>query len=154
MNKPALLLSLSIIFLTSCVAWQQRKLLNTHQKQLKSAAMTDISAEEKLDVLASSLVQMMDEGLRFVNIKKGVKYVQCYEKENSTSIEKIFSDIEAWQKGLTTVERVTLGVRLLNKPYTKDLLGLVPKFKRKYEQIKFAARLSAKLQGILFDLVS
>ncbi|MEO1517154.1 MAG: hypothetical protein AAFV95_19170 [Bacteroidota bacterium] len=122
------------------------KRLQSHQQLLKQTAESDAPAPEKLDVLASSLVQMMDEGLSFINPKKGKRFVERYGQTNRESIFKILEESIEWQKQLTTVEKIGYGASLLTKPYTRDLIQLAPKFKRKYDQIVFVAELNRKLQ--------
>lgn len=92
----------------------------------------------------------LKEDLKFVNPVKGVKYVQKYHDQNEAAMEKILREAEAWQGKLGLTDKLALGVRIAQKPYLKDVVDLTPKFKRKYKQYAFAAKLAGKVTGGLF----
>ena len=94
----------------------------------------------------------MKEDLKFVNPVKGVKYVQKYHDQNGAAMEKILRESEQWQNKLNTLDKLSLGVRVVQKPYLKDLVDLAPKFKQKYKQYAFAVRLTSRITGGLTRL--
>ena len=56
----------------------------------------------------------------------------------------------AWQNSLAPGERVSFGLGMLQKPYAKDALELIPKFIAKYKQISFVTRTMKRAkQGIV-----
>ncbi len=105
-----------------------------------------------MDGLAQDYVVFMKEDLKFVDPVKGVKYVQKYHDQNEKAMEKILREAEAWQNKMNLTDKISLGVRVTQKPYLKDLVDLAPKFKRKYKQYAFAVKLSSRITGGLFKL--
>jgi len=148
-----LVLLASVILLSSCGATRQANQLLEHQSILTSlAGNTDVAPEEKLDVLMNSMVGMMHEGMRIVNPKKGVNYVTKFGSQNSGSIDQILNEVGTWQKDLGPAERIALGARMLQKPYARDALELIPKFVSKYKQVTFVTRTTKKLKSRLIGL--
>ncbi|MEM9918113.1 MAG: hypothetical protein AAF990_08455 [Bacteroidota bacterium] len=142
---------LFLVLLMSLSNCSISKRVKAHEKLLAATAQSDAEPPEKLDVLATSLVQMMHEGLQFVNPKKGLKFVERYGEANQESIYKILDEVGEWQDGLNTLQTIAYSASLLTKPYARDLIDLFPKFKRKYDQIVFVYNLNRKLQGTLSD---
>ncbi len=150
--RPLGLVIISTIVLSSCGVAKQTRNLSMHHQALERMVMTDEAhPEQKMDTLASSLVQMMDEALRIVNPKKGARYVQKYADQNTRHIEVLLADIGQWQKSMSTGEKIGFGLRALQKPYTKDLIELIPRFERKYQQVKFISKFSKKIRAGLVD---
>jgi hypothetical protein len=82
-------------------------------------------------------VQVMRETLNILNPEKAVQYATKFGEDNKTSIQALSRDISGWQKGMNTMETLAFGVKMVQKPYTKDLIDLIPKVKQKYNQLKF-----------------
>ena len=135
---------------TGCASWKQNQWLSAHQKELKRLADSNLTAEQKLDGLVQDYVKFMNEDLKFIDPRKGVKYVKKYHDQNRVSMEKILKTSEKWQGSLGTVDKISLGVRTIQKPYIKDLIDLAPKFKKKYKQYAFALEMAGKITGGLF----
>jgi exonuclease V gamma subunit len=144
---PFLLLATLLTLHTGCASWKQNRWLAAHQKELKRLADSNLTPEQKLDGLVQDYIKFMNEDLKFINPVKGVKYVKKYHDQNRASMDKILKASEKWQGNLGTVDKISLGVRTLQKPYVKDLIDLVPKFKRKYKQYAFALELASKIGG-------
>ncbi len=149
MKKIFLPLSLGLVLLATlgCASMKQNKWLSAHQKELKRLANSNLTAEAKLDGLIQDYVKFMQEDLQFADPVKGVKYVKKYHDQNLASMEKILKTSEKWQSNLNTMERISLGVRTVQKPYIKDLINMAPKFKRKYKEYAFALELAGKIGG-------
>ena len=139
------LFAAALLLTASCASMKQNRWLSAHQKALNRLANSNLPAEEKLDGLLQDYVQFMNEDLKFVDPVKGVKFVKKYHDQNRASMEKILRESEKWQTGLNTLDKVSLGVRTIKKPYVRDLIDLGPKFKRKYKQYAFALDLSSKI---------
>lgn len=137
--------------LMGCGGARQAKQLSDHQSMLKRVASSTMDPEAKLDSLAMSFIGMMNEGLRIVNPKKGAQYIGKYSKTNEPSIDNILAEIGAWQKEMSTLEKIGLGVSLVGKPYAGDLVSLVRKFERKYQQYKFVLGLTKKVKSGLIN---
>ena len=140
-------LALSISILISLSSCSISKRVNYHQDLLQNAITQNLSPQEKLDVLGTSVVKMMDHSLQFVNPKKGVKFVKQYGEANQKNLGVLLKDVRGWQNDMNTLQAVKFGVDLLQKPYTKDLVTLIPKFERKYKQIKFVNSLTKDLKS-------
>ncbi len=148
MHKIVVFLALTLFVLSiGCASWQQNRWLDEHRQHLQKLANSNLPAEQKLDALLADYVQFMQEDLKFVNPVKGVKYVQKYHDENEAAMEKILRESEQWQRQLNTLDKVSLGVRTVQKPYLKNLVDLAPKFKKKYKQYAFAVKLATRITG-------
>ena len=149
MHRTAFLavLLLSLLAPSGCASWQQKRWLNEHHQNLQRFADSNLSAEQKLDGLLTDYVLFMKEDLKFVNPVKGVKYVKKYHDQNEAVMEKILRESEQWQSKLNTLDKVSLGVRVVQKPYLKDLIDLAPKFRQKYKQYAFAVKLATRITG-------
>ena len=141
-----LVLSFCAILLTSCAGVRQAKQLAAHQSLLSDYSSGNMPTEEKIDALATSLVKMMNESMSILNPKKGVAYVKKYNDQNGKSIDLIFKEIAGWQEKMNTVEKISFVASMLQKPYTKELIELIPKFERKYRQVKFIMNLTGKVK--------
>lgn len=139
-----------IMMNSGCAIWKQNQWLAAHKKNLNNLNAGSLNAEQKLDGLVEDYVKFMNEDLKFVNPVKGVKYVKKYHDQNQAAMEKILASAASWQDGLNTVDKISLGVRTVKKPYIKELIDLVPKFKRKYKQYSFAVEMASKISGGLF----
>lgn len=155
MQKIALFICLAGLLLaeSGCATWKQNGWLADHNKTLKRLAESNIPPEQKLDGLVQDYVQFMNEDLKFLNPVKGVKFVQKYHDQNEKYIEKILNDTQKWQGNLNTVEKVELGLRVTKKPYIKEVVDLVPKFKKKYKQYAFIVNLTSKVVGGLTGIL-
>lgn len=144
---PLVLVAALILIGTGCAGLKQNSWLSAHQKELKRLADSNLSPEQKLDGMVQDYVKFMQEDLKFVDPRKGVKYVKKYHDQNRGSMDKILSSSDKWQGNLNTIDKISLGVRTVQKPYIRDLINLAPKFKRKYKQYKFALELAGKVGG-------
>jgi hypothetical protein len=144
---PIIMLLIAILTGPGCATLKQNRWLSAHQKELRRLADSNLSAEQKLDGLVQDYVKFMQEDLKFVDPRKGVKYVKKYHEQNKASMENILKTSEKWQGSLNTVDKIALGVRTVQKPYVRSLIDLAPKFKRKYKQYAFAVEMVAKVGG-------
>jgi hypothetical protein len=140
---------ISLLFLlNSCASAKQKGWLSAHRNRLtESAESPTLSAEEKVDVLLTTYAVLMDEGLRFVNPAKGIRYIRHFHTQNEANIGKILAQSGTWMEQLDTRQSIGLGLRLIQKPYIGRFIDLYPKFKRKYETYKFIMDMSGKVAG-------
>lgn len=132
---------------SGCASWKQNRWLSAHKDNLSRIANSNMTPEQKLDGLLTDYVQFMKEDLKFVDPVKGVKYVKKYHDQNEASMEKILREAEQWQGKLSLLDKGSLAIRVVQKPYIGSLIDLAPKFKRKYKQYAFAVKLAGKLTG-------
>jgi hypothetical protein len=137
---------------TSCASKKQGKWLDAHYQLLNKTANSNIFPEKKMDILAQSYTEMMHQSLNFVNPEKAVKYAKTYSHQNDANITKILKDIGAWQKGMGALEAVTLGVKMTKKPYTKDMVELFPRFRKKFKAYATIMALSGKVRKSMLNL--
>ena len=149
MKKIALYVCLAGLLMaeSGCASWKQNRWLADHTRTLKRLAESNLPPEQKLDGMVQDYVQFMNEDLKFLNPVNGVKFVQKYHSQNEPYIDKIMNDSQKWQGSLNALEKVELGVRVAKKPYIKDVVDLVPKFKKKYKQYAFIVNLTRKVVG-------
>ncbi len=149
MHRTAALFAFLLLLIapSGCASFQQKRWLTEHHQNLQRFANSNLSAEQKLDGLLADYVLFMKEDLKFVNPVKGVKYVKKYHDQNEAAMEKILRESEQWQSKLGTLDKVGLGVRVVQKPYLKDLVDLAPKFRQKYKQYAFAVKLASRITG-------
>lgn len=134
----------------NCAGLKQTKQLAAHQKRLAEAAASNVKPQEKLDILMESLVDMMDEGLKIVNPIKGAKYVERYGEANQKSINAILGQTQKWRNSMNTMETISFGANMLQKPYGKKAVDLLPKFEKKYRQVAFVTKMTGKLRKVIF----
>lgn len=139
------LLTLTAVTLPSCASWKQNRWLDAHHENLKRIAASKISAEAKLDALAADYVQFMQEDLKFIDPVKGVKYVKRYHQQNEKLMQQILQEANVWQNNLSTLDKISLGLRTTKKPWIKDFIDLTPKFQKKYKQYAFALKLAGDI---------
>jgi hypothetical protein len=142
-----LFLSISLICLQSCAAAKQNAWLKAHKTQLNNLASGNMKAEEKVDGMLNDYVVLMDEGLKFANPLKGMKYIKKYYAQNEGAMTKIVGESNSWINNMDDMQAVGLGFRVVKKPYIRSFIELVPKFKKKYETYKFILDMTGKVAG-------
>jgi hypothetical protein len=144
-QNPLFTLLIFLFFCSSCASSKQKSWLKAHQTALREATGSNMSAEAKMDILLSRYTTLMDEGLRFVNPVKGVKYITKFQKQNENYIAQLASASGNWMNTLNTEQTLMLGLRTAQKPYVGQFINLLPRFKRKYEQYRMVAELTNKV---------
>ena len=144
------LLALIPVIFSSCARKQMNQLKEHRDLLARVANDMNMEPEKKMDIMMGSFTSMMSQGLKIVNPKKGGEYVGKYAKDNKESINKILDDVANWQKSLGPLQKAALAVRMTQKTYAKDAVDLIPKFRRKYKQIKFVANLTKGISSRIF----
>lgn len=141
-------LLIAVFMLSSCAGARKAQLAD-HSARLSSAAQNpNLSGEEKLDVLLTSVSGVMNQSLKITNPKKGYAYAKTYSDQNQKSINTLAKDIGKWQQGMKPIESIRLAASLARKDYVKDFIQVVPKFKRKFNQAKFLLGITGQLGGM------
>lgn len=144
---------LSIGFTSCATAKKVAKKQAVHEDMFaRILSNTNITPAARLDSMATSFVGMMSEGLRIANPKKGAEYVKGYTNRNSLSIGKVIEQYSQYHQGLSKGERVASVLSLATKPYTRDLIDLVPRFIAKYKTIKTVTSLTKKVKRNFLDI--
>ena len=151
-NLNFLFFTSMIVLLGACATLQQGAWLKTHHRNLQALATGTLSAEDRLDGLLSDYVQFLNEDLKFADPRKGIKFVRKYHDENLSAIETILKNSEVWKEQMNLKDKLAFGLRIVKKPYIKDLIRLGPKFKRKYKEYEFAVKMASRISGGLTKL--
>ena len=139
-----------VIFCSSCATLQKGSRLSEHKKNLNAAAKMVEDPNQQIDILMTSLTQMMNESLDFLDPQQGLKFVNKYKDQNEKSIQAILSNIETWMGAMAPGEKVATILGIVKEENVKEFIALVPKFEKKYKQIQFFSKISNKLKGFLF----
>ncbi len=144
----SLTILVAFLFLfNSCANSKMAKFMNAHQNSLQQAISGNLSAEEKLDIVATSLVNVLNESISYGNPKNTVKHINRYSKVNETALNTITKDLEGWMSNMSTAEKVMVVGKIAQKPYTKELINLVPKFERKVNRKIQTFKIASKIFG-------
>lgn len=124
-------LILLALLLSSCNSTQW---LANHRAEIQRLTGDNVSGQEKFDGLATVMAGVLDEALRFGSVKRSVQHVQKFSRQNEKDIEKLIAEIDVWQQGLTTGQKLKSGAHVLVQPYSRHLVQLVPRYKRKVDR--------------------
>ncbi len=143
------LLPLSILLLfCNCASVKQKDWLVTYQTELTRVANdTLMKPEAKMDVIMATYANVMEQGMKFIDPRKGAKYIQTFQEQNQENITKITESSSGWVSGLNTTEGITLGLRVTQKDYFARYVDLLPKLYRKYEQYQAVYSLTKTILG-------
>ncbi len=120
-----------ILLLNSCGAAKMSKLLGEHQSTLSTTANAKMPTDQKLDVLGTSLVNVISQSLSYGRTKCSIQHVKKFGEQNDQSINKMVKEIGSWMEQKPITERVLLLASIAKKPYARELINLVPKFEKK-----------------------
>ena len=150
LTLTTLILLLAITpFQTSCTATKLAKRLTQHQNALSLAATGNATPQEKFDLLAETFVSVLEESIRYVNPKKTVRHVTTFSNQNEKSIEKLTKDLSKWMGGLSVGEKLLFAGSIAQKPYTGELIRLIPKFERKVKRKIQTFKILSKVGEVL-----
>ncbi|NNE28417.1 MAG: hypothetical protein HKN16_02195 [Saprospiraceae bacterium] len=105
--------------------------LNLHRSAILQAAGDGVDPNDKMDILGNTFAAVLNESLSYGSIKKSVKHIDRFSKQNENDLEKIFGDINSHVESLNRNERRRFFLRLATKPYTLDIIKAVPKVEKK-----------------------
>ena len=143
------LLTLSILLIfCNCASVKQKDWLVSYQTELTRVANDSLmKPEAKMDVVMTTYANVMEQGMKFLDPRKGAKYIQTFQEQNQENITKITESSSDWVSGLNTTEGITLGLRVTQKDYFARYVDLLPKLYRKYEQYKAVYSLTKTILG-------
>ena len=110
---------------------------------LARVSRSNLTAEQKLDSLLASSVRVMDAALKPINPVKGGKLVAQYYDQNEAAMQSIITQVNGTFNSMSLLEQGIFTAKFVKKPYGKQFAELYPKFKKKYKQVKTAARFIA-----------
>lgn len=138
-----------LIFVLAQAACSFTKDLDRHHAELLAAVGPDVPLAEKRDALGYSAVRMMHQAVDRLNPKKGVKYVEAYAKANGDLLDTLAAQINREQNEMTRGEQIAFVLSAASRPYAKDALDLIPRFVKKYNQIRAVSRITGNLKDAI-----
>lgn len=153
-SKLLLFITLGLLA-TAC--FDYTRFLSEERSMLARVSKSRIKPEQKLDSLLASSIRVMETALKPINPVKGGKLVAKYYDDNEVAMEAIAGQIQSEFNRMSLVDQGVFAANFARKPYAKQFADLYPKFKKKYNQIKAAAKFIAffaKAFGKLGALVS
>ncbi len=141
-----LLLSLFVLAQAAC---SFTKDLERHHVELLAAVGPDVPLAEKRDALGYSTVGMMHQAVDKLNPKKGVRYVEAYSKANGELLDTLTAQILRGQQEMTRGQQVAFGLSAVTRPYAKDAIDLIPRFAKKYRQVRAVSRITGNLKDVI-----
>lgn len=139
-----------VIFISSCATLQKGNRLSEHKSQLSAATKLIDDPNQQIDILMTSLTQMMSESLDFLDPQQGLKFVNKYKSQNEKSIQTILSNLDTWMGAMSTPEKMTTVLSIVKEENVQKFITLLPKFEKKYKQIQFFTNISNRLKGFFF----
>ncbi len=140
---------------TAC--FDYTRFLSEERSMLARVSASKLKPEQKLDSLLSSSIRVMETALKPINPIKGGKLVANYYSENEVAMEAIAGQIHTEFNRMSLLDQGVFTANFARKPYAKKFADLYPKFKKKYNQVKAAAKFIlffARAFGKLGALVS
>lgn len=140
-----LCLLFTAVILSSC---NSSKWLQMHQERMQDLASGDYTPKQKFDGLATELVSVLKESMKFVNPKKSYRHVDQFYKQNETSLKKLMKELGEFEKEMSGTEKLAFAARTATQPYASELVQLIPKFERKVGNAIEGMKFYDKLTGI------
>ena len=138
-----LLPSLAVVLLAAC---SFTKDLERHRADLLAAVGPEVPLAQKRDALGYSAVGMMHEAVDRLNPKRGVKYVEAYAKTNGPLLDTLVAQITRAQEDMSQREQIAFALSAATRPYAREAVDLIPRFVRKYKQVRAVSRITGSLK--------
>ena len=132
------LLLLLTVFAAAC--FNYTKFLSQERGMLARVSRANLKSEQKLDSLLASGVRVMETALKPVNPVKGGKLVAQYYDQNEKALEAIMLQVNGEFSKMNLLDQGVFTANMIRKPYARQFADLYPKFKKKYNQVKTAAK--------------
>lgn len=151
------ILLFSALAFSATACYNYAKFLAHERGMLARVAASNSQAEQKLDSLLASGVRVMETALKPINPVKGGKLVAQYYDQNERAMETIVAQVNGEFNRMSLLDQGIFTASVVRKPYARQFADLYPKFKKKYNQVKTAAKFIgffAKAFGKLGKLVA
>lgn len=138
--------ALPLLFLLSFViggCYNYTRFLEQERTMLTRVSQSKLKSEQKLDSLLASSVRLMNTALKPINPVKGGKLVAKYFDQNDGAMEAIMQQANQEFNKMNLLDQGLFAASFATKPYAKQFIDLYPRFKKKYNQIKAAAKFIA-----------
>lgn len=107
---------------------------------LTRVSRANLKSEQKLDSLLASSIRVMETALKPINPVKGGKLVAQYYNQNNAALEAIIAQTNSEFSKMNLLDQGVFTANVIRKPYARKFADLYPKFKKKYSQVKTAAK--------------
>lgn len=156
MQRIKILLPVTLLLLlTACFNYS--KFLAQEHGMLTRVSKANLKSEQKLDSLLASSIRIMETALKPINPVKGGKLIAKYYDQNEAALEAIASQANTEFSRMSLIDQGLFTANVVRKPYARQFADLYPKVKKKYNQVKTAAKFIgffAKAFGKLGKLAS
>ncbi len=140
---------LVILLGTSCASFKQKGWLSDHQIAIAQATKNpNFNAEQKLDIVLNHYATMMEQGLKFTDPRKGVRYINRFQAQNEGNINQILDETNTWLTNMTTEQTLLLLLSVPSKPEIKRFWVVGEKFYKKYEFYKDVLSFASKIGNV------
>ena len=143
----ALFLLLALFTLSSCGSAKMGKHMSAHKLMFADALSGQLTEEQKLDVIGNSLATALEEALSYGTLKKSVKHMNRFSKDNEKSLNLLIKDVNTWIGGMQPAEKMMMIPKVASKDYARKLIDLVPKFERKVNRRIQTFKIASKVIG-------
>lgn len=143
------LMGLLAFTLSSCGSAKMAQYMDQHKATLAKALVNGVSGEDKLDIVAGSLVTALNESLSYSSTKKSVQHINKFSKSNEKALNTIIKDLDGWMQGMSPAEKIMTFGKIAKKPYAKELMTLIPQVEKKVNRKMQTFKIASKLLGVL-----
>lgn len=140
-----------LFLLSACASSKQKTWLSEHKTTLSKSKLTGLSSDEKLDVLMESYVKMMHQSLDFLNPKKGVVFAEQYNQDHKDIIVDILEELNQDYSSLSKAQKLSKGIGIMGKSYSKDFVELFPRFQKKYKFLNSITDVNEKIKEAVLE---
>lgn len=139
MHRSRLCGVFALLFLaTACFNYS--KFLSAERGMLARVSRANLKSDQKLDSLLASGIRVMETALKPINPVKGGKLVEQYYNQNNVAMESIVTQLNGEFNKMNLLDQGIFTANVVRKPYARQFADLYPKFKKKYNQVKTAAK--------------
>ena len=128
------------VALSAAACFNYSKFLAQERGMLARVSRANLKPEQKLDSLLASSIRVMETALKPINPAKGGKLVAQYVNQNEAAMEAIAAQVNGEFNRMNLIDQGVFTANFIRKTYAKQFADLYPKFKKKYKQVKTAAR--------------
>ena len=128
------IVSLFILGLTfGCNTPQKGALSPETRAELDDLAEANISEHDKYFRLAARLAELLEECAAINSEEKAMERLTEFSTENSLALERLYKELDAWQKHLNDEDRMSFVLQLLAQDFTTKLQSIGPAFRNRID---------------------
>lgn len=128
------------LLLSATACFNYARFLSQERGMLNRVSHANVKSDQKLDSLLASSIRLMNTALQPINPVKGGKLVAQYYDQNNAAMESIVLQTNSEFSKMNLLDQGIFTANFVRKPYARQFADLYPKFKKKYAQVKTAAK--------------